>query len=905
MGQTVTCYGQGDTFVWTNGGIDSRWRNEDNWANTTSSIDAFPSFEDTAIFLSDTSIAGGGSIAANIEIREGVRVLVNQSSISVNETFNNQGELTFLEDNIENTPGNGLDLSLSFASDDGVTLIGGGTIRLNGSETGIIGSGSLGALITNLNNTIRGNGELVSLSLLNQASIIAEGDSLRINQSSISSDLDGQIFVTADSNLNINRSVISGDGELFGEVGATITGSNSNTLEDLLIRGSFVLGSEDSDFRVLLGGTITNQAQLTFAEDNVEDVVSDGLDQEFVVGSDVLLTGGGTLRLNGSETGIRSNGVARLTNGNHTIRGDGELLRLILENNGSVVVEGGSLLLNSSSISGDGQVTVASDGLITTNSAEISEGTLLGQSGSILQGTHTLRDLTIAGDLTLGIESTLTTSSFEGTITNQGELAFVEDDVDDSTFSVANQRITFDSNVILNGAGTLRLNGSQTGIQGIGDVTLINEDNTIRGRGELRRFTLGNEGEVIAEGGELLLCSAFIENENNGRVVVAQDGGIVGTNIILSGISGGTLVGEAGGSLSGDHALRDLTIEGNFTLGTESTSTTSNLQGTITNRGELTFVEDTTDDFGLLDQSFFIDSDVTLNGGGTVRLAGSETGFRGANGAVLTNVDNTIRGNGEFINLSLVNQGSIIAEGGELNIRGGSVNNSGILSAINSSLLAVFGLTENSGQIIVGADSEIVFGELVIDSFASVSGGGAISSSNEVISQGTISPGGSGSPNVLTFGSDLTFAPTSLLQIELGPTANDQLVVNGDLTLDGTLSIALLEDFTPEESDIFTLVSANVIEGNFLNIENGQRLFTSDQSGSFVVNIESSAITLSSFQLTMKGDVNLDGEINFSDIEPFISVLISGEFRRGADCNCDGVVDFADIPVFITILLEQ
>lgn len=905
MGQTVTCYGQGDTFVWTNGGIDSRWRNEDNWANTTSSIDAFPSFEDTAIFLSDTSIAGGGSIAANIEIREGVRVLVNQSSISVNETFNNQGELTFLEDNIENTLGNGLDLSLSFASDDGVTLIGGGTIRLNGSETGIIGSGSLGALITNLNNTIRGNGELVSLSLLNQASIIAEGDSLRINQSSISSDLDGQIFVTADSNLNINRSVISGDGELFGEVGATITGSNSNTLEDLLIRGSFVLGSEDSDFRVLLGGTITNQAQLTFAEDNVEDVVSDGLDQEFVVGSDVLLTGGGTLRLNGSETGIRSNGVARLTNGNHTIRGDGELLRLILENNGSVVVEGGSLLLNSSSISGDGQVTVASDGLITTNSAEISEGTLLGQSGSILQGTHTLRDLTIAGDLTLGIESTLTTSSFEGTITNQGELAFVEDDVDDSTFSVANQRITFDSNVILNGAGTLRLNGSQTGIQGIGDVTLINEDNTIRGRGELRRFTLGNEGEVIAEGGELLLCSAFIENENNGRVVVAQDGGIVGTNIILSGISGGTLVGEAGGSLSGDHALRDLTIEGNFTLGTESTSTTSNLQGTITNRGELTFVEDTTDDFGLLDQSFFIDSDVTLNGGGTVRLAGSETGFRGANGAVLTNVDNTIRGNGEFINLSLVNQGSIIAEGGELNIRGGSVNNSGILSAINSSLLAVFGLTENSGQIIVGADSEIVFGELVIDSFASVSGGGAISSSNEVISQGTISPGGSGSPNVLTFGSDLTFAPTSLLQIELGPTANDQLVVNGDLTLDGTLSIALLEDFTPEESDIFTLVSANVIEGNFLNIENGQRLFTSDQSGSFVVNIESSAITLSSFQLTMKGDVNLDGEINFSDIEPFISVLISGEFRRGADCNCDGVVDFADIPVFITILLEQ
>ncbi len=484
-------------------------------------------------------------------------------------------------------------------------------------------------------------------------------------------------------------------------------------------------------------------------------------------------------------------------------------------------------------------------------------------------------------------------------------MAFVEDDVDDTSSSVANQRIFFDSNVILNGAGTLRLNGSQTGIQGIGDVTLINEDNTIRGRGELRRLTLANEGEVIAEGGELLLCSAFIENENNGRVVVAEDGGIVGTNIILAGISGGSLVGAAGGSLSGAHTLRNLTIEGSLIIGTDSTPTTSDLEGTITNRGELSFREDSTDDFGLLDQSFFIDSDVTLNGGGTVRLNGSQTGFRGSNGAVLTNVDNTIRGNGEFINLSLVNQGSIIAEGGELNIRGGSVNNSGLLSAINNSLLAVFGLTENSGQIIVGADSEIVFGELVNNSLASISGGGAISSSNEIISQGTISPGGLGSPDVLTFGSDLAFTPTSLLQIELGPTATDQLVVNGELTLDGTLSIALLEDFTPEESDIFTVVSADMIEENFLNIENGQRLFTSDQSGSFIVNVDSDEITLSSFQLIMKGDVDTDGDVDFSDIVPFIAALQSGEFRAGADCNCDGVINFADIPAFISILLDQ
>ena len=50
----------------------------------------------------------------------------------------------------------------------------------------------------------------------------------------------------------------------------------------------------------------------------------------------------------------------------------------------------------------------------------------------------------------------------------------------------------------------------------------------------------------------------------------------------------------------------------------------------------------------------------------------------------------------------------------------------------------------------------------------------------------------------------------------------------------------------------------------------------------------------------LKGDVNMDGMINFLDISPFILALASPEGAPAeADCNCDGMVNFLDISPFI------
>jgi len=55
----------------------------------------------------------------------------------------------------------------------------------------------------------------------------------------------------------------------------------------------------------------------------------------------------------------------------------------------------------------------------------------------------------------------------------------------------------------------------------------------------------------------------------------------------------------------------------------------------------------------------------------------------------------------------------------------------------------------------------------------------------------------------------------------------------------------------------------------------------------------------------LRGDVNLDNQVDFSDIPPFIALLVGGTFQAEADTDGDQDVDFFDIPPFISILQGQ
>ena len=53
------------------------------------------------------------------------------------------------------------------------------------------------------------------------------------------------------------------------------------------------------------------------------------------------------------------------------------------------------------------------------------------------------------------------------------------------------------------------------------------------------------------------------------------------------------------------------------------------------------------------------------------------------------------------------------------------------------------------------------------------------------------------------------------------------------------------------------------------------------------------------------GDVNLDGAVDCSDISPFISAIITGEFVAEADINQSDSVNFFDIRPFVNVLMSQ
>lgn len=82
--------------------------------------------------------------------------------------------------------------------------------------------------------------------------------------------------------------------------------------------------------------------------------------------------------------------------------------------------------------------------------------------------------------------------------------------------------------------------------------------------------------------------------------------------------------------------------------------------------------------------------------------------------------------------------------------------------------------------------------------------------------------------------------------------------------------------------------------------------FSNSQTSAFgLLELDATFVATGVVPSVLKGDIDMDSDVDFNDISPFISVLQSGGFQAEADCDCSGVVDFGDIPAFIAILQMQ
>ena len=72
------------------------------------------------------------------------------------------------------------------------------------------------------------------------------------------------------------------------------------------------------------------------------------------------------------------------------------------------------------------------------------------------------------------------------------------------------------------------------------------------------------------------------------------------------------------------------------------------------------------------------------------------------------------------------------------------------------------------------------------------------------------------------------------------------------------------------------------------------------------VNFGPGSINVDSMQFSngsaIPGDVNCDGAVDLLDVEPFVSLLVSGTYSDKADINQDGLVNLLDVDPFISLL---
>ena len=74
---------------------------------------------------------------------------------------------------------------------------------------------------------------------------------------------------------------------------------------------------------------------------------------------------------------------------------------------------------------------------------------------------------------------------------------------------------------------------------------------------------------------------------------------------------------------------------------------------------------------------------------------------------------------------------------------------------------------------------------------------------------------------------------------------------------------------------------------------------------SWNVSYSASAVTLQVLGslTTILGDVNGDGFVNGLDVDPFVTVLLSGPYDAAADMNKDGLVNGLDVDPFVTAVV--
>ena len=303
-----------------------------------------------------------------------------------------------------------------------------------------------------------------------------------------------------------------------------------------------------------------------------------------------------------------------------------------------------------------------------------------------------------------------------------------------------------------------------------------------------------------------------------------------GSNATLS-LSGGSLAMAAASEIDGPFALNGGTLDPNAPVTTTANSTWSG--GTISGTGTLT-------NSGVITLTPTASSDAYLQFSGNVTLAGSGQLVMGSevdghyvftyptSGSTVTNAAGfTIKsvGNGYFGDYqegTVVNQGTLEADGGGLTVNSASTTNDGTWEAINNGAIEVgpnTGLNNSSGLITADSTSTVY-------NFGTIQGGSITLSNGGTLSNGESEYPGAITGSTLTLSGGATMVGNGTMSGVTIPTGSDLLIAsNSSGTTTQTMAGTITDNGTIElmpTSHGYVLVP---FSGNVTLTGTGQMLF--------------------------------------------------------------------------------
>jgi hypothetical protein len=441
-------------------------------------------------------------------------------------------------------------------------------------------------------------------------------------------------------------------------------------------------------------------------------------------------------------------------------------------------------------IDGDGTVT-HSTGTDLVQSIQVSSGTLeltggtLRVSGTLAgDGAFTLRGGTLANaDVAMGI-----------TFTNSGTLSGVtlsaDQDLAATTSSVTlTNGLSLDSASILLGnaagstTGMLIINGTQT-LGGSGSIVFGGSNSNLLGSPGAFTLTLGPD--IVLRG-------------KNGQVNIQ---GFVNQGTLSADTAGGTI------TINATHWSNLGTIEA-------QNGGTIFAQGTATNFSAGTLTGGTWQVFA--DSTLRLINTGIVTNAATILLDGANSNFyrdAGTTGALANLATNAAAG-------------SFTIQNGASLTTAGTLTNAGNVSIDATSALAV-------GDSFIQTDgSTTLDGTLTAPTVVDVQGGtlsGTGTITGNLQNEASILIGSDTAAGTLTVSGNYSQSATGNLTVKVGgPSAGtdfDQLVVGGAATLDGTLTITLVNGFLPDSGTTYAVVTLASATGTFATLDGDGPLFT-------------------------------------------------------------------------------